>query len=127
MFFHDGDLAVIAEKSAPTKEESERKEVAEAFRMCASSIVDELVGAINAELQRRKHWSTGAFDTNQSNETTPAAKDKGKTRAREETPERDDPLFAAPEFSPQNKKQKNTAGSLFVDQLSKEKSAEEGE
>jgi hypothetical protein len=59
-----------------------------------------------------------ASDTNPNK--TPTAKDKGRTRQREETPERDDPLFAAPEFSPQNKKQQQTAGSLFVDQLSKE-------
>jgi hypothetical protein len=126
VFFDDADKMIIAAKTAPTKSESERKEVAEAFRLCVLSIVDELLGSLQAELQRRQHWSSGAADTNQTN-NTPAAADQRK-RARSETPEREDPLFA-PDFSPQQKKRQphKTAGELFAEQLTKDKTAQEGE
>jgi hypothetical protein len=125
VFFDDTDKMALAAKSAPSKDENERKEVAEAFRLCVLSIVDELLGSLHAELQRRQQWSTGVLDTDQTNQI-PATADQRK-RARSQTPEREDPLFA-PEFSPQQKKRQlqKTAGELYVEQLTKDKTAEEG-
>jgi len=91
------DRAVIAEKTAPDKPENERKQVAEAFRTCILAVVDELLEATEAELQRHNEQDVEGIDTDVNKANPVMNKNK---RLREETPEQEDELFA-PEFSPQ--------------------------